>query len=313
MPDMTDRLPELVPPAPHAVVDLTMEDGAVVRLRRHGNPHGPRLALSHGAGLAIEAYYPFWSLLLDRYDLILFDCRNHGQNPLHPVFENHGYPQLRRDMEVIFDGIAAHFGAKRVAGVFHSMSSVAALDHTLAVGARWDPLVLVDIPIFPRPGHPLVEMETEAMRGMAMLARRRPDRYPDPETLARQIVGHPSFARWVEGAHLLFAKATLRRDEEAGDWVLASPKHYEAKMYETNIDGSLWARINDSAVPIGLIGAEPVEGYRSSPGVLTHALAEDRHLDYTMIPDTTHFLQLERPDAVVAALEAFLAGHGAAA
>lgn len=310
---MTERLPALVPPAPASVVDLAMDDGAVVRLRRHGNPDGPRLALSHGAGLAIEAYFPFWELLLDRYDVILFDCRNHGQNPLFPVFENHSYPQLQRDMETIFDGIAAHFGPRRVAGVFHSMSSVAALGQTLSVGPRWDPLVLVDIPIFPRPGHPLVQMETDAMRGMALLARRRPDRYPDPETMARQIVDHPSFARWVEGSHLLFARSTLRPDPDRGDWVLAAPKEYEAKMYETNVDGSLWEHIGRARVPIGLIGAEPAEGFRSSPGVLTHALAEDRHLDYTLILGTTHFLQIERPRAVVDALEAFLAKHGAAA
>ena len=37
-----------------------MLDGGVVTLRRHGNPNGPRLVLSHGNGLAVGLYYPFW-------------------------------------------------------------------------------------------------------------------------------------------------------------------------------------------------------------------------------------------------------------
>ena len=70
-------------PKPHRVLDLKMDDGAIIRVRRHGNPAGPRLVLCHGNGLAIDAYLPFWNLLRDRYDLILFDVRNHGENPLH--------------------------------------------------------------------------------------------------------------------------------------------------------------------------------------------------------------------------------------
>ena len=38
--------------------------------RRHGNPVGARLVLSHANGLAADAYYPFWSLLCDRFDPI---------------------------------------------------------------------------------------------------------------------------------------------------------------------------------------------------------------------------------------------------
>ncbi len=88
-------------PAPNRIVDLAMEDGAVIRLRQYGSVAGPRLALSHGNGLAIDGYFAFWKLLLERYELILFDFRNHGQNPLHQ-FENHNWPQFILDLERIF-------------------------------------------------------------------------------------------------------------------------------------------------------------------------------------------------------------------
>ena len=35
-------------PAPHATLDIPLEDGARIRVRRHGNPDGVRLFLSHG-------------------------------------------------------------------------------------------------------------------------------------------------------------------------------------------------------------------------------------------------------------------------
>ena len=69
---------------PHCVVEVPIAGDASIFVRRHGNPDGPRLVLSHGNGLAADLYYPFWSLLEDRFDLILYDFRNHGWNSLGP-------------------------------------------------------------------------------------------------------------------------------------------------------------------------------------------------------------------------------------
>ena len=45
--------------APVQTVDISMDDGAIIRLRRHSEGK-QRLLLSHGNGFAIDAYYPFW-------------------------------------------------------------------------------------------------------------------------------------------------------------------------------------------------------------------------------------------------------------
>ena len=37
-----------------------MDDGAPIRVVRHGNPSGPRVVLSHGNGFASDSYFPFW-------------------------------------------------------------------------------------------------------------------------------------------------------------------------------------------------------------------------------------------------------------
>ena len=65
--------------------------------------------LSHGNGLAIDLYYPFWSLLADEFDLIVFDLRNHGWNTVG-ARQNHNIPTLIRDQERIFEAIDRHYG-----------------------------------------------------------------------------------------------------------------------------------------------------------------------------------------------------------
>ena len=50
-------------PAARETFDVELEDGASIRVRRHGNPDGPRLTVTHGNGFAADAYLPFWQQL----------------------------------------------------------------------------------------------------------------------------------------------------------------------------------------------------------------------------------------------------------
>ena len=306
---MHDSLPRLIVPEPLAVADIAMADGAVIRLRRHGNPAGPRVALSHGNGLATDAYLPFWSQLRAGWDIVLFDQRNHGENPLHGA-SGHTWERIAQDVVEIFDGIARAFGAKPVVGAFHSLSAVAAAMAAIRFGPRWSHLVLFDPPIFPRRGHPLETMEDLHMGDMAALARRRPERYPDPAAFAAQLAARPMFRRWVPGAHDLFARSTLRPDPAGNGWILRCPRELEARIFEDNVDPTIWPAMGSLPVPLFLIGADPrVEG-QQAPAFLTEGLASDQGLPYAMIPDTTHFLQIERPLEALRAMENFLSGQG---
>ena len=55
-------------------------NGSIVHVRRHGAGQGPRLLLTHGNGLAADAYLPFWGGLTDRFEIFVHDLRNHGWN-----------------------------------------------------------------------------------------------------------------------------------------------------------------------------------------------------------------------------------------
>jgi len=299
-------------PAPNRTFSVTTDDGAVIYLRRHGKSDGPRLVLSHGNGLAIDGYLPFWGPLCDRYEVVLFDFRNHGRNPPHGG-SGHNLPTFAHDMERVWRSVQENLGRKKTAGVFHSLSAITAMLHTLEMGRRWDALVLFDPPIYPREGHSLQPLQQADKDELSARARRRTARYKDTRQLARQFASVPTFSRWVPQAYELMARATLRHDDTAGDWVLACPRELEARIFETNADPTLWPRMAGFAVPVKLICADPnIEGARA-PALIGQAMAAELSIEYEAIPDTSHFLQIERPAECVRAMESFLAKYGLSA
>lgn len=294
-------------PAPRQVAEVSMSDGASVVLRRHGHPDGPRLVLSHGNGLAIDAYLPFWQLLCPDYDLILFDMRNHGQNPRHTL-AGHNLDRIGLDMDEIQNQIRAHFGDRPMTGVFHSLSSIAAVRQMIAGGTHWSGLILFDPPFYPRAGHPLVPIHEEHLQRMERLARGRPEHYRNTEQFSDNLASRSHFSLWRPGVHDLFARATLRHNPQTENWDLACPRDYEAYIFKTNRDGTVWPAIAGALdMPIRIIGADPELSGSDSPSQLCRALAQEAGLDYEFVPNTTHLLQLEAPEACVAAVQRGLA------
>jgi pimeloyl-ACP methyl ester carboxylesterase len=137
-------------PAPGMTFDVALADGATIRMRRHGNPDGVRLLLTHGNGFAADAYYPYWQYLLQKFDLLVFDFRNHGQN-LPVVPSHHTYEQLTHDLERVVQEVKSRLGARPTAGLFHSMSGRTAMKHAIEIGWRWDALLCSIRPMCRRP------------------------------------------------------------------------------------------------------------------------------------------------------------------
>ncbi len=299
--------PFMVPP-PAAAADLVMQDGAVIRLRRYGKAGATRIVLSHGNGLAINAYMPFWLPLADDYDIVVFDMRSHGENPLHDE-PAHSWESFYSDMEEIFHGIRTHFGEATTVGAFHSLSSIAALGHTLRKGKRWDALCVFDPPMMPPKGHPLHDIEDVDMERHSARALRRIAHYDSPDELAAQFRRRESFARWVpEGADLL-ARHTLRQLPD-GRWTLCCPPPYEARVFRENKDETLFHRLPEVPVPLMIIAGDPNSTYASPAAATAKSAHEVLGIDYVMVPNTTHFLQIEEPQICRDLLIDFMKRHG---
>ncbi len=292
-------------PEPIHQLDAVMDDGAVIGIRQYGDPAGPRLVLSHGNGLAIDGYLPFWEPLCARYELILFDFRNHGRNPPHS-FAHHNWPNFIRDLELVHRNVEAELGHKPTAGVFHSLSAVTATMHAHQYGPRFDPLVLFDPPFYPRDGHPLRDAHVSGEDGIAERAARRTASFADPLDLARQFQKY--FPHWVPGAHELMARATLRRDDATGRWTLACPREYEAHIFRTNRETTGWTALGRIPAAVKLICADPKFG--DGPALVGKAISAEAPVEYEFIPGATHFLQIEQPAACIRAMESFLAARG---
>ena len=219
-------------PQPLSTCEVHLDDGSVTVLRRYGNVDGRRLILSHGNGLAIDLYYPFWSLLVDEFDLVLYDIRNHGWNSLGPIGQ-HNVPMFVADLHRILAAIDREFGAKPHIGVYHSLSALIALLSLSSVvtarvsteGPSFSDLVLFDPPLF-LPSNS--EMFEEVAEALIRRTRKRTNQFRTPQEYAELLHYSPSFSRMVPGARELMAATTLRRSNDAEHYVLRCPPEYEA-------------------------------------------------------------------------------------
>ena len=286
-------------PDPTSTHDVPLGDGTVVTLRRHGNPDGPRLVLSHGNGLAVDLYYPFWSRLTNDFDLVVYDLRNHGWNAVTSLQE-HNIPTLVRDHDLILDAIDTHYGNKPKVGVFHSVSALIAL-LSPARGSGWSALVLFDPPLC-KPGASFEEFDAAAMRA-AEMTRRRTFQFRSREDFAYVLPFMPTFKHVVPGVPELMAQTTLREAEEGEGYELRCPRDYEAQIMDYARLFSVTVEFESLACPIKVVGADPTLPYSYLPTLDLNDILE---VDYDFLPDATHFLPLEKPEECVAALRDFL-------
>ena len=294
---MTDRSR---PPEPLCTSEVRLGDGAVTVVRRHGNLDGPRLVLSCGLGFAADLYWPFWSLLTEDFDLVVYDLRSHGWNAVTPL-RIHNLPTLVDDNCRVLDAVSAGFGAKPTIGVFHSLSAMVALMHQRQAPA-FAALVLFDPPIYP-PGADLDDMET-VCKGLSSRARRRQRHFESPRELVTLLGNASGFALVPPETRELFAEVTLR-PAAGGGYELRCPPEHEGQLYEWYFGFSMQSpEILDSIdIPVKVIGSDPTATFSFLPSMDLSTLTV---LDYDFVPDTTHLLQLEAPHDCVELTVQFL-------
>lgn len=287
---------------------VAMDDGAVILLRRHGNVAGPRAILSHGNGCAIDGYYPFWRLLLEGFEVVVFDFRHHGLNPPHKG--RHDFPRFLRDLPLVYDAIDREFGRKPQVGAFHSMS--ARMNLKLALGGDWrlDALVVFDPPMIPPRGHALHGFMMDGERMLWEWARDRQSEFGDPEELAAHFRSSRMLAGWVDGAYELMARSVLRRDDRSGRWSLSCPGRLESRVYRENAKLRMWPRADAFPGPVLMIASDPEGGIMSGPAHSARALRDERGWRCEVVPGAGHFMQIQDPGACRDLMLGFLNGLG---
>ena len=282
-----------------------MDGGATIVLRRHGNPDGTRLVLTHGIGLSVDLYYPFWSLLTDEFDVVVHDLRSHGWNPVSPL-SDHTVPTFVDDHERVLDAIDSQWGTKPQVGVFHSVSSLAPL-LAPSEGSRFSALVLFDPPLR-KPVETRNEFD-EAVKRAAKIAERRTSRFKTLDVYTDLLAFLPTYRHTVPGVIDLMARTTLRETEDGSGYELRFPREHEAQIMAHARIFAVLVDLDALRCPTKVIGADPTLPYSFLP---TLDFGEMLTVDYDFLPDATHFLQLEKPAECAAKLHEFLEPVGLA-
>ena len=159
---------------------ITLDDGAETVIRHHPRPGTTRLYISHGNGFAVDGYRVFWEPLLADFDVVLFDMRNHGESPSTGA-DGHHYQQMARDLTTVHARVEDRLGKSTAVGVFHSMSSRAAMKNAVDFGSPYDALVLYDPPSVPPRDHALYEAMRTFELKLVSWAAERPERFGSPD------------------------------------------------------------------------------------------------------------------------------------
>ena len=288
-------------PGPVSTCEVRLDEHAVTTVRRHGNSAGPRLVLTHANGLAVDPYYPFWSLLADDFDLMVYDLRNHGWNSVGAQ-RDHNIPALISDHDLILGAIVQEYGEKPTVGVFHSLSTLVSL---LSFKDAYSALVLFDPPLC-RPAGREAEWHVAAER-IAAMTRKRADRFESREQFAEILAIAPGYARVLPGVRDLIARSTLRKSADGEAYELRCPRDYEAQIAEYVRSFSPLLDLATLTCPTKVIGADPTLPHAYLPTFdLSHATA----VDYDFVPEASHFLQIEKPVECAAMVREYLASQG---
>lgn len=263
-------------PGAMAYLDLGRDDRPVDAVFLHAN------------GFNAMTYRHVLAPLATRYRILAIDQRGHGATSLEAVAAG------RRDWLDLRDDILAFLNARDLTHVVlsgHSMGATASLLAAAMQPKRCRSLVLFD-PVMPPPR----PWGTSSERRLIRATQRRRAVFPSRADALKSYRGRGAFKTWPEPILTDYVDAGFH-DLPDGQISLACTPAWEASSYAAQEQDS-WDALKRSTCPVDIFRAETASTFHldGSPDDLG-----DRGR-ITTVPGTTHFLPMERPDLVQAAL-----------
>ena len=145
------------------------------------------------------------------------------------------------------------------------------------------------------------EFELRAKSTAAML-RRRAQRFRSREELAELHTYLPYFHLSVPGVYELVARTTLKESEAGQGFELRCPSEFEAQIWDDVSKYAVSVDFGALKCPVKIVSSDPA---LLDPNAPTFDYG-DADVDHEFLPETTHFLQLEKPQECAVALRRFL-------
>lgn len=280
-----------VQPVPR-LIDLPDRGGAVAAYD-FGRRDGPvDVVFSHANGFNAWTYRSILQPLAG-LRILAFDLRGHGASTLPAVIEG------RRGWSEMADDLLAVLAAETDAPVVlagHSMGGTTSLLATAAAPERVRSLALFDPVILPGVQQ---ERPQDAESPLVQGALRRRAHFPSREAALESWRGRGAFRSWSEAQLADYVAAGLRPSPDGG-FELACAPAWEASNYRThNYDPVAAFRL--SRRPVRVLAAEQFSTVQL-PQAERADLTADGRIRIETVPGTSHFLPMERPDLVQAAL-----------
>ena len=294
MDDTGDHLAaETLPRARHVGLAPPSGPGEMAFLDYGPPERAPDVVFLHANGFNARAYRTILSPLADRLRILTPDQRGHGATRLATDRPRTSWLDLKDDLLAFLDAM----GIARVALAGHSMGGTVSLLAAAEAPQRVRALALLD-PVIRPIGPATFAPEQVGASGMVQGALRRRRDFPSRAAAVESYRGRGAFRTWTE-AQLVDYVVGGFLDQPDGTVTLACTPEWEVSNY-VNQDHDSWAAFEASRCPIHILRAE-----RESPGRLDEGLERleaTGRIRIDTVPDTTHFLPMERPDLVRAAI-----------
>jgi len=250
------------------------------------------IVFSHANGFNARTYRTILAPLAGELRILAIDLRGHGASDLPAQVEGReGWTLFRDDLLAFLEAEGA--GPVVLAG--HSMGGTASLLAAAASPERVKALTLFDPVLFDAAVlRPSAMAESPLVAG----ALRRRATFPSRAAALEAYRGRGAFRTWSE-AQLADYVAAGFRDTAEGEVTLACTPAWEASSYRTH-HYDPWAALAATRCPVRILRAET--GSTAWLQARLPALTGDGRVAVDTVAGTSHFLPMERPDLVQAAL-----------
>ncbi|WP_296596343.1 alpha/beta hydrolase [Phenylobacterium sp.] len=249
------------------------------------------VVFSHANGFNARTYRTILAPLADSLRILALDLRGHGATTIPAVVEGReGWNEFRDDLLAL---LAAETD-RPVVLAGHSMGGTSSLLAAAHAPDRVKALVLFDPVIFTpeqRPSHmgdnPLAE---GALRRRAV--------FPSKAAAVEAYTGRGAFRSWRPEQLADYVEAGFR-ETETGEVTLTCAPAWEASNFRTH-HYDPWGAFHATTCPVRILRAEVGSTARLEEGQA--GLEATGRFRIDVIPGTSHFLPMERPELVRDAL-----------
>lgn len=286
-------MPDSFTPRPRRIA-LPDRGGSVAAYELGPEDRPVDIVFSHANGFNALTYRTILAPLADSRRILAYDLRGHGGSDLPTVMEGRqDWYDFGEDLTALLETL----DLRNVVLGGHSMGGAASLMAAAALPDRVRALALFDPVVLPADSAGQGPMRDNFM---AQGALRRRNRFPSREAAVEAYVGRGAMKTWTREMVEDYVAAGLRPRGD-GEYELACAPEWEANNFMTQ-GHDIWRSIDRVAAPTTILRAERNSTAYVDP--LADRRASDPSFKAQIVPGTSHFLPMERPDLVQATLAA---------